>query len=77
MEKGYNIDLDLGRRLLASMYSLVSLSQSIDIDDLRQAHQLTCIHVQMELFKGYTSQHEVMTEKTEDSGSQLYMHTAS
>ena len=59
------------------MYSLVNLSQSTDIDDLRQARRLTCIHVQMELFKGYTGRLELFTEKTEDSGSQLYMHTDS
>ena len=59
------------------MYSLVNLSQSIDIDDFRQARRLTCIHVQMELLKGYTGRPELIKEKTEDSGSRLYMHTDS
>ena len=35
------------------------------------------LHVQMELSKGYTGRPEMITEKTEESGSQLYMYTNS
>ena len=58
------------------MYSLVNLSQSTDIFDLRQARWLTCIHVQMEPLKGYTGRPELI-KKRPKTGSQLYMNTYS